>query len=173
MLGDHSGNRIVGQLPAADMDDAYKPPMASSSALTVEWHHDNPSVCNPFPTVSTRQSTMRSHSNIVVAFVLLMATLGLAAKSAGCGKTPTIKSQQYSINVNGKSRQYYMKLPNNYNKDRAYRLVFTWHQLGGSAQKIVNGENINQGGALPYYGLNAIANDSAIFVVPQGLNNGW
>ncbi|KAK1828908.1 hypothetical protein QBC39DRAFT_288497 [Podospora conica] len=116
---------------------------------------------------------MRSHTNLVVAFVLLMATMGLAAKSAGCGKNPTIKSQQYSINVNGKSRQYYMKLPNNYNKDRAYRLVFTWHQLGGSAQKIVNGENINQGGALPYYGLNAIANDSAIFVVPQGLNNGW
>ena len=116
---------------------------------------------------------MRSHANVLVAFVLMMATAVMAARSAGCGKSPTIRSQQYNINVNGKSRQYIMKLPDNYDNNRAYRLVFTWHQLGGSAQKIVNGEDPNRGGALAYYGLNAIANNSAIFVVPQGLNNGW
>jgi poly(3-hydroxybutyrate) depolymerase len=97
----------------------------------------------------------------------------LAANSAGCGKTPTMRSQQYSMNVNGKNRNYIMKVPNNYNNTRPYRLIFTWHQLGGSAQKIVNGENPNAGGALPYYGLEAISNNSAIFVVPDGLNAGW
>ncbi|KAK0717707.1 Alpha/Beta hydrolase protein [Lasiosphaeria miniovina] len=97
----------------------------------------------------------------------------MGESSAGCGKTPTITSKQYSMTVNGKSRQYIMKLPNNYDKSRPHRLVFTWHQLGGSAQKIVDGEDTSRGGALPYYGLNAIANNSAIFVVPQGLNAGW
>ncbi|KAK5654221.1 hypothetical protein OQA88_7396 [Cercophora sp. LCS_1] len=118
---------------------------------------------------------MARRSVLVTLALLMLSTLSvvLAERSAGCGKNPTITSQQYSITVNGKSRQYIMKLPDRYDKDRAYRLIFTWHQLGGSAQKIVNGEDINRGGALPYYGLNALANNSAIFVVPQGLNNGW
>ena len=34
----------------------------------------------------------------------MMATAVMAARSAGCGKSPTIRSQQYNINVNGKSR---------------------------------------------------------------------
>ncbi|KAI0196343.1 carbohydrate esterase family 1 protein [Astrocystis sublimbata] len=112
---------------------------------------------------------------LVAAVCIVLASLQgvFAASSAGCGKTPTMKSQQYSMNVNGKNRNYIMKIPSNYDNSHPYRLVFTWHQLGGSAQKIVNGENINQGGALPYYGLEAIANNSAIFVVPDGLNAGW
>ena len=96
-----------------------------------------------------------------------------AAPSAGCGKTPTITSKTYTINVNNKNREYIMKLPDNYNKDRQYRLIFTWHQLSGSAQKIANGEDPNRGGALAYYGLLPHANNSAIFVVPNGLNAGW
>ena len=96
-----------------------------------------------------------------------------AAPSAGCGKTPTITSKTYTINVNNKNREYIMKLPDNYNKDRQYRLIFTWHQLSGSAQKIANGEDPNRGGALAYYGLLPLSNASAIFVVPEGLNAGW
>jgi len=115
-------------------------------------------------------------------FVMILATallflayldIASAAKSAGCGKNPTITSQSYNIQVNGKQRQYIMKLPDNYDKNRAYRLIFTWHQLGGSAIKIVNGEDPNKGGVLPYYGLPPLANNSAIFVVPNGLSNGW
>lgn len=102
-----------------------------------------------------------------------LATLAGADRSAGCGKDPTVQSRQYSMTVNGKQRDYILKVPDNYNKTNAYRLIFTWHQLGGSAQKIVNGEDITRGGALPYYGLAPLANNSAIFVVPQGLNAGW
>lgn len=120
----------------------------------------------------------RQHTSLLaVAFFVLASLIGsvFAARSAGCGKTPTTTSgRQYTANVNGKQRQYIVKLPNAYNKDRAHKLIFTWHQLGGSAQKIVNGEDPNRGGALPYYGLNALdTNSSSIFVVPQGLNNGW
>ncbi|KAK3369413.1 hypothetical protein B0T24DRAFT_651017 [Lasiosphaeria ovina] len=101
---------------------------------------------------------MDRRPNFLVALALLVLSCVGAVKgesSAGCGKTPTITGKQYSMT------------------NRPYRLVFTWHQLGGSAQKIVDGKDTSRGGALPYYGLNAIANNSAIFVVPQGLNAGW
>ncbi|KAK4461508.1 hypothetical protein QBC42DRAFT_178423 [Cladorrhinum samala] len=120
---------------------------------------------------------MHARQNPIVAFALLalVSLVGFVAaeRSAGCGKNPTISSKQYTISVNGKQRQYFVKLPDRYNKDTAHKLIFTWHQLGGSAQKIVNGEDPNRGGVLPYYGLNAISNNTAIFVVPNGLNNGW
>jgi len=111
---------------------------------------------------------------VAVAFIVLASLdMAFAAKSAGCGKNPTITSQSYTMSVNGKQRQYIMKLPSQYDKNRPYRLIFTWHQLGGSATKIVNGEDPNKGGVLPYYGLPPLTNNSAIFVVPNGLNNGW
>ncbi|KAK4206650.1 Alpha/Beta hydrolase protein [Rhypophila decipiens] len=115
-------------------------------------------------------------TNLLAVGVLALSSLvstASAAPSAGCGKNPTISSTRYNININGKNREYYMKLPDNYDKNRPYRLIFTWHQLGGSAQKIVNGEDPNKGGALPYYGLVPHSNNSAIFVVPNGLNQGW
>ncbi|EAT88535.1 hypothetical protein SNOG_03330 [Parastagonospora nodorum SN15] len=95
------------------------------------------------------------------------------SNSAGCGKAKTLTNKQYSMQVNGKNRNYFLNIPDNYDQSKPYRLIFTWHQLGGSAQKIVNGENPNAGGALPYYGLKAVADNSAIFVVPDGLNAGW
>jgi poly(3-hydroxybutyrate) depolymerase len=104
---------------------------------------------------------------------LTWAGAAIAESSAGCGKTPTIKNQQYTMQVNGKQREYIMKLPDNYDQDHPYRLVFLWHQRGGSATKIVQGENPNAGGVVPYYGLPPLANNSAIFVVPNGLNSGW
>jgi poly(3-hydroxybutyrate) depolymerase len=105
--------------------------------------------------------------------LLLFLNLVLAARSPGCGKSATIKSQTYSTTINGKSRQYIIRLPNNYNNTRAYRLIFTWHQLGSSASSIAAGEDPNKGGVLAYYGLPPLANESAIFVVPNGISNGW
>lgn len=74
---------------------------------------------------------------------------------------------------NTRCRNYFLNIPDNYDQNKPYRLVFTWHQLGSSAQSIVNGEDIKNNGVLPYYGVKAIANSSAIFVVPDGINNGW
>jgi poly(3-hydroxybutyrate) depolymerase len=119
---------------------------------------------------------MLGRSNFFLAVALLALTwldAVTADKSAGCGKNPTIKSQQYTMTVNNKQRQYFVKLPDHYNSTNPYRLVFLWHERGSSAQKIVNGENPNQGGVLSYYGLPPLANNSAIFVVPNGLNSGW
>jgi len=96
-----------------------------------------------------------------------------AANSPGCGKTKTITNKQYTMTVNGKQRNYYVWVPDNYNSANPYRIAYLWHQRGASATKIVNGEDITKGGALPYYGLKAVANNTAIFVVPDGLNQGW
>ncbi|KAK4664274.1 uncharacterized protein QC763_504080 [Podospora pseudopauciseta] len=134
-------------------------------------HHQPPIRPSSLP-----KPKMPRRSNLLtVLSLLVLGLLGavMAERSAGCGKANTIRSQQYTITINGKQRQYIMKIPDRYDNNFAHKLIFTWHQLGGSAQKIVNGENINQGGALPYYGLNALANNTAIFVVPNGLNAGW
>lgn len=120
----------------------------------------------------TRRPTSFLATALLLALTCLSATV-LAAASAGCGKDPTLRSQTYSINVNGRQRSYILKLPDSYDKNRPYRLVFLWHQRGGSAAKIANGEDPNRGGVVPYYGLPPLANNSAIFVVPEGLNSGW
>jgi poly(3-hydroxybutyrate) depolymerase len=90
----------------------------------------------------------------------------LGARSPGCGKTPTIRSGEYTAQVNGKSRQYIVRLPDNYNSNQAYRLVFTFHALGGNHREIANGG---------YYGLPPLMTgiNSAIFVSPNGISNGW
>lgn len=121
---------------------------------------------------------MQRRNNLIGAIALLLLSLALplvvsAEKSAGCGKAPTLSSRTYTLTVNNKRREYILKLPDRYNNTHPYRLIFTWHQLGGSATKIANGEDPNRGGALAYYGLLPHANNSAIFVVPNGLNAGW
>ncbi|CAK4647731.1 hypothetical protein AeMF1_019990 [Aphanomyces euteiches] len=87
-------------------------------------------------------------------------------KSAGCGKAAGIASGTYSITVNGKVRQYILRVPQNYNQDTAYKFIFALHWLGGSmtqAQAIEGG----------FYGLQALAKETAIFVAPDGLNRAW
>jgi len=112
------------------------------------------------------------HLPTVSLLLLSYATTAIqAARSPGCGKTPSIRSGSYTTTVNNKQRQYIVRVPDNYNSQNAYRLVFTFHALGGNAQQIANGG----GGTLAYYGLPPLmaGNDSAIFVSPNGLNAGW
>jgi poly(3-hydroxybutyrate) depolymerase len=95
-----------------------------------------------------------------------------AATTAGCGKAPTLTSGTRSMQVNGKNRTYILKVPDNYDRNHAYRLIFGIHWLGGNATDVANGGTVQ-----PYYGLQALANNSAIFVAPQGLSEamgtGW
>ena len=91
-----------------------------------------------------------------------------AMGSDGCGNREYPQSGTYTINVDGTERKYIVTLPDNYNPDKPYRLVFAWHGLGGTAERISN----------YYYGLERLANNSAIFAAGQGLDNnrggaGW
>jgi poly(3-hydroxybutyrate) depolymerase len=64
-----------------------------------------------------------------------------------------------SIDVMGTSRDYILALPGSYDPSMAYRLIFAWHGLGGSAQQVASN----------WYGLKSLSSNSAIFVAGQGL----
>ncbi|TFK95905.1 fungal cellulose binding domain-containing protein, partial [Pterulicium gracile] len=83
----------------------------------------------------------------------------LAAPSAGCGKNPPSSGTK----TIGSNRQYILQVPANYNPSREYRLVFGFHWLSGNMNNVAPG----------YYGLRDLAQESAIFVAPNGLDAGW
>jgi poly(3-hydroxybutyrate) depolymerase len=91
--------------------------------------------------------------------------------SPGCGKAPTLRSGTYTIQSNGKNRSFILSVPDNYSSTTQYRLVFGFHWLGGTMQQVAGGGS--DGEVYAHYGLRALANNTAIFVAPQGLNNGW
>jgi len=90
--------------------------------------------------------------------------------SSGCGRNP-VSSGVRSISVNGRSRQYTIRVPTNYNPNRAYRLIFAFHWVGGSMQDISSGGTDRE--LWSYYGMQRMAGESAILVAPNGLNAGW
>ncbi|MFF7952634.1 alpha/beta hydrolase family esterase [Streptomyces griseorubiginosus] len=100
------------------------------------------------------------------------ATARTGAATVGCGKAPGLASGTHTLTVNGKSRNFILRVPDNYDRNHAYRLVFGFHWLGGSATDVSTGRTV-ENGTWAYYGLQRLANNSTIFVAPQGLNNGW
>jgi poly(3-hydroxybutyrate) depolymerase len=91
------------------------------------------------------------------------AAMGAPVPSAGCSSSEPVASGRFTIDVAGNPRDYILALPDDYDPTRPYRLVFTWHPGGGTAQQTANN----------YYGLRQLADDSAIFVSPEGIDNGW
>src|SRR3982751_3493969 len=96
------------------------------------------------------------------------------AATAGCGKAPALTSGTHSIQSGGQNRSYILRVPANYDSNHAYRLVFGFHWVGGTANDVDSGGT--DGYNLSYYGLRRLAdnaNNGTIFVAPQGNNNGW
>jgi poly(3-hydroxybutyrate) depolymerase len=134
-----------------------------------------------------RQSTHRHRwrTLLAVAATLVLTATGITgigpapasanavalAASAGCAKPPALTSGTRSIQTSGKNRSYILRLPDNYDSNRQYRLVFGFHWNGGTANDVDSGGT--SGYPWSYYGLRALSANSAIFVAPQGLNNGW
>jgi poly(3-hydroxybutyrate) depolymerase len=109
-----------------------------------------------------------------VALLPAAAFVQAAKPSPGCGKIPTLTGRTnatHKLTVNNKSRQFYINLPAQYDQNHPYRLIFTLHALGGTASQVVAGT----GGYYAWYGLPPLVNDTvgAIYVAPDGLNNGW
>ncbi|WP_412104117.1 cellulose binding domain-containing protein [Streptomyces europaeiscabiei] len=94
------------------------------------------------------------------------------AATPGCGKAPTLTSGTHTIQSGGKNRSFILRIPDGYDRNRAYRLVFGFHWLGGTSTDVATGRTVETG-TWAYYGLQRLANNSAILVAPQGLNNGW
>ncbi|MEV6625082.1 RICIN domain-containing protein [Amycolatopsis sp. NPDC051106] len=98
-------------------------------------------------------------------------TAQAATPSAGCGKSPTLTSGKRTIQSNGKSRSFILKIPDTYDTSTPHRLAFGFHWLGGTAEQVASGGS--DGYAWAYYGMQSQSGNSTIFVAPQGLNNGW
>lgn len=92
-----------------------------------------------------------------------------SGKSAGCGKDPGIPSNQYnngrpiSIQAGNMQRRYVLSVPKNYDKNRPYRLIISFHQRDGNDIQNYNWQ---------FYGLLPLSNDTTIFVAPNGQLNG-
>lgn len=79
------------------------------------------------------------HISSLAVLALSCAAPVFGARSSGCGKTPTLRSGSYTAQINGKTREYIIRVPNEYNQNRAHRLIFTFHARGGNAAQIANG----------------------------------
>ncbi|MGC9671384.1 lectin [Planosporangium sp. 12N6] len=116
---------------------------------------------------------------LAVAGVVLGGILGGGASSAyaataGCGQAPTLASGTHTIQSSGQTRSYILRVPANYDNNHPYRLIFGFHWVGGTANDVDSGGT--DGYNWSYYGLRRLAdsaNNSTIFVAPQGINNGW
>ena len=81
--------------------------------------------------------------------------------SKGCGKDNTLKDN-FTFTGGGIEHEIYLTLPENYDKNKPYRLVFGMHYMGGSAKNVATRE--------AYYGLRNQkgAKENTIFVAPHG-----
>lgn len=79
--------------------------------------------------------------------------------SAGCGAADDVPTGPGTIDVDGTERSYIIATPENYDPQKRYKLVYAWHGLGGTAASI----------ARSWYGLEARAMGSTIFIAGQGL----
>ncbi|MGK5683848.1 cellulose binding domain-containing protein [Actinoplanes sp. URMC 104] len=98
------------------------------------------------------------------AFVVVTGGPAGAAVTAGCGKAPTLAGGTRTISSGGQSRTYILRVPDNYDRTKPYKLIFAFHWLNGTAGNVASGG---------YYGLQGLSGNSAILVAPQGIDNGW
>jgi poly(3-hydroxybutyrate) depolymerase len=80
----------------------------------------------------------------------------------GCGSSamPPASGMQM-LDVDGTQRSFIVAVPDNYDANTPYKLIFAWHGLGGTADQIAQ---------LGYYGLKQKAMNTVIFVAGQGLD---
>ena len=66
------------------------------------------------------------------------ATNGTLAATAGCGKAPTLASGTRTIQSSGQSRTFILRIPDGYDRNHPYRLIFGFHWLNGSANDVTS-----------------------------------
>jgi poly(3-hydroxybutyrate) depolymerase len=84
--------------------------------------------------------------------------------SEGCGSPAAAENGNgQSINVGGSNRTYNLRIPDDYDMNHPYRLMISYHWMGGTANNV----------SPNYYDLWNLSEGSTIFVAPQGNNNAW
>ena len=112
----------------------------------------------------------------LVGFLLLglvgLIDIASAALSAGCGKAPIITTGSKTISVSGTQRQFMIRVPENYQNNKGYKVIFGVHWVGGKMGQVANGGDTGSKG-WKYYGMQKLANETVIFVAPQGIGDAW
>ncbi|RSM46143.1 cellulose-binding protein [Actinoplanes sp. ATCC 53533] len=107
----------------------------------------------------------------VVGGTASAAEFGAAEATAGCGRAPTLTSGTRTIQSGGQNRTYILRVPDGYDRNRPYKLIFAFHWLNGTASNVASGGSA--GAVWAYYGQQQLSNNTAILVAPQGIDNGW
>jgi poly(3-hydroxybutyrate) depolymerase len=68
-------------------------------------------------------------------------------------------------------RGFALRLPDNYDNDKPYWLVFGFHWNGGNSKEVDTGGS--NGYTMAHFGLQKLSENGAIFVAPDGLGAGW
>lgn len=68
-------------------------------------------------------------------------------------------------------RGFAVRLPDNYDNDKPYWLVFGFHWNGGNSKEVDTGGS--NGYTMAHFGLQKLSENGAIFVAPDGLGAGW
>jgi poly(3-hydroxybutyrate) depolymerase len=82
-------------------------------------------------------------------------------KSAGCGKAKTLQNGTIDITFGGASRKYILRVPDGYDNNHPYRLVFAFAESGASATSVASRN---------YFTLATLDSKSTIFVAPDAAN---
>lgn len=87
---------------------------------------------------------------------------GGAMKSAGCGKTRTLQNGTINIMFNSAMRKYILRVPDNYDNNHPYRLLFAYAESGASAMAVANNN---------YFRMATLdTGKTTIFVAPDAAN---
>lgn len=96
-----------------------------------------------------------------------------AIKSAGCDKARKLMDGNQTLSSGGQDRKWYVKAPKGYDQSHPYRVIFMYHWNYGSINAIVNPPDADKNTDRPFYGIEDLSGDTTVFVVPEGLDNGW
>jgi predicted esterase len=84
----------------------------------------------------------------ILSVLSLLAATASAARSAGSN----------NVQVHNQTRSYVIHLPDQYDNNKAYRVIFAFHATGGSAKSTANS----------YYGMLSQGGKDSILISPQG-----
>lgn len=77
---------------------------------------------------------MRSRiAALCCTLAVLPAAVPTFAQTEGCGENDPPDTDSYSVMVGAGSRDYYLRVPSNYDEDEEYPIVFAYHGSGASA----------------------------------------
>jgi poly(3-hydroxybutyrate) depolymerase len=82
-------------------------------------------------------------------------------ESEGCGEPKTLQNGTIDITFGGASRKYILRVPDAYDQNHPYRLVFAFAESGASADSVADRN---------YFTLATLDSENTIFVAPDAAN---